>query len=366
MIHQLYEHQVVLDAKAAAELKKKTQKQAILELWHSERKLRITASVMKEVCHRRPITSCTAFVQKKINPKPLNIAGVRYGRTHERDAVSFYLDYHYSRGVAIELRECGLVVDLSLPWLAASPDGIVIDPTQGEGCLEVKCPLSCETINVEEACRKVTAFCLIEQDGYIHLSQSNAYFYQIQTQMHVTKCKWCDFVVWSPLSAPFVQRIEYDSVFMKGAILKAQKFYFEKFLPAVVPHIIMPYSVASSSSVSTAEKSTPAQPILSRSTPQLTEASTMENSTAVNPMTVPLPAAGTSLHCNPAQRSTPQPQLTCKASPDVQIVTVERAKSLSLDSVLGKLHVIKYVVKGDGSCLYHAISHQAGLISKTC
>ena len=24
------------------------------------------------------------------------------------------------------------------------------------------------------------------------------------------------------------------------------------------------------------------------------------------------------------------------------------------------------MVKGDGSCLYHAISHQAGLISKTC
>ena len=262
VIHQLYEHQVVLDAKAAAELEKETRKQAISELWHSEHKLRITASVMKEVCPRRPTTSCTAFVQKKINPKPLNTAAVRYRRTHERDAVSSYLDYHHSRGVAIELRECGLVVDVSLPWLAASPDGIVIDPTQGEGCLEVKCPLSCETINVEEACRrKVTTFCLIEQDGYIHLSKSHAYFYQIQTQMHVTKCKWCDFVVWSPLSAPFVQRVKYDSVFMKGAILKAQKFYFEKFLPAVVPHIIMPSSVASSSSVSTAEESTPAHPL---------------------------------------------------------------------------------------------------------
>ena len=103
-----------------------------------------------------------------------------------------------------------------------------------------------------------------------------------------------------------------------------------------------------------------------RSTTQVTEASTMENSTAVKPMTLLLPAAGTALHCNPAQRSTPQAQLTCKASPDVKIITVERAKSLSLNAVLGKLHVVKYVVKGDGSCLYHAISHQAGLISKTC
>jgi len=39
---------------------------------------------------------------------------------------------------------------------------------------------------------------------------------------------------------------------------------------------------------------------------------------------------------------------------------------MSLDAVLGKLHAVKYAVKGDGSCLYHAISHQAGLISNTC
>ena len=38
---------------------------------------------------------------------------------------------------------------------------------------------------------------------------------------------------------------------------------------------------------------------------------------------------------------------------------------MSLDAVLGTLRVVKYVVKGDCSCLYHAISHQAGLISNT-
>ena len=38
---------------------------------------------------------------------------------------------------------------------------------------------------------------------------------------------------------------------------------------------------------------------------------------------------------------------------------------LSLDHVLQHLHVAKHIVKGDGSCLYHAISHQAGLIPRT-
>ena len=322
-VHLLYECEVVLNTKAAAELEQQTRNQATSELWHSERKLRITASIMKEVCHRKPTTSCIAFVQKKIHPKPLNTVAVHYGRTHESDAISSYLDYYHSRGVAIELRLCGLVVDVSLPWLAASPDGIVMDPKYGEGCLEVKCPLSCETITVKEACRKVTAFCLIEQDGVISLSKFHSYFYQVQTQMHVTNCKWCDFVVWSPLGAPFIQRIEYEAVFMKGAILKAQKFYFEQFLPAVVPHIIMPSSVVSSSSISTTKESTRVQP---KNMQQLIKASAIDNATAVKPVTITLPAAGTGLHCNTVEKSTPRPQTTVTVSPDVQIVTVKTNK----------------------------------------
>ena len=38
VIHLLYEHHVILDAKVAAELEKKTRKQATSELWHSEHK----------------------------------------------------------------------------------------------------------------------------------------------------------------------------------------------------------------------------------------------------------------------------------------------------------------------------------------
>ena len=52
------------------------------------------------------------------------------------------------------------------------------------------------------------------------------YFYQVQTQLHVTGLHWCDFCVWSPIGEPFVQRIEYDKEFMDKALMKAQKFYF--------------------------------------------------------------------------------------------------------------------------------------------
>ena len=312
--HLLYEREVVLDPKAAAELEQQTQKQATSDLWHNERKLRITASIMKEVCHRKPNTSCNAFVQKKLHPKPLNTAAVQYGRAHEQDAISSYLDYYHSRGVAIKLKQCGLVVDALLPWLAASPDGMVMDPNHGEGCLEVKCPLSCQTIPVEEACRKITAFCLLEQDGVMSLSKSHSYFYQIQTHIHVTKCRWCDFVVWSPHGSPFIQRIEYDAAFMKGAISKAQKFYFEQFLPAVVPHIIMPSSVVSSNSVLTAKESTSVQP---KSAQQFVKIRTLDNAPVLKPVS-------TAVHCDPAQKLTSQLQTGNTVSSDVQILTVKQ------------------------------------------
>ena len=121
------------------------------------------------------------------------------------------------------------MVDKTLSWLAVSSDRIVFDPSEKDnkqGCLEVKCPFSCEKKTILEVTRNVPAFCLIEQYGGMFLSKSHAYFYQIQTEMHVTNSKWCDFVVWSPLDQPFIQRIHYDSEFMSNAIVKAQKFQF--------------------------------------------------------------------------------------------------------------------------------------------
>ena len=71
LISQLYENQVVLNLQQAADLEMKTRSQSSSELWHSERNLRITVSIMKEVCHRKANTKCKAFVQKKIDPRPV-------------------------------------------------------------------------------------------------------------------------------------------------------------------------------------------------------------------------------------------------------------------------------------------------------
>ena len=89
------------------------------------------------------------------------------------------------------------------------------------------------------ACKDVPGFSLVLKNNIMSLSKTYAYFYQVQTQMHGTHLAWCDFVVWSPFQDIFIERVCYDPIFMKAAVLKAKELYFEKFLPSVVPCMII-------------------------------------------------------------------------------------------------------------------------------
>ncbi|XP_065899160.1 uncharacterized protein [Dysidea avara] len=242
LVNRLYRNHVCLSPQACVQVEAKTQAQSQSETWHHERKLRITASIMKEVCHRKSSTSCEAFIRKKLGSKSINTPAVRYGQHNETIAVRSYVNYQNKRGIMIQVNSCGLSIDPSTPWLAASPDAIVVDPTQKHpkrGCLEVKCPLSCEKMLFAAACKNISGFCLVQKNGELSLSRTHAYYYQVQTQMHVTHISWCDFVVWSPMQDVFVERVYYDPAFMTTAMSKAQEFYFKKFLPSVVPYIVI-------------------------------------------------------------------------------------------------------------------------------
>ena len=228
---ELYNQHVCVSPNSISEIEKSTRGQYESQKWHHERKLRITASVMKEVCHQRPSTSCTAFIKKKLSSTSIDIPAISYGRKNESQAVSSYVNYQKSIGKFVQIESCGLYVDKVFPWLAASPDAIVTDfskASHSKGCLEIKCPYMCERQTVTDACKNIKGFYLTDVDGRTELSKSHMYFYQVQTQMHVTCLNWCDFCVWSPLGEPFVQRIEYDKAFMDKALTKAQNFLFQQ------------------------------------------------------------------------------------------------------------------------------------------
>ena len=259
LLKELYSNYVCIDHAAIVDLELQTRTQSDSPLWHHERTLHITSSIMKEVCHQKDSTS--SFVSKKLAHKPVDMISTRYGKRREKSAIVSYCNYHKAHGVMISVHLCGLYVDVLIPWLAASLDGIVLDPTQHadrqKGCLEVKCPILCERSLMLDVCKKCFVLSLKEKrrDGivqYTLLLLSNT------DEMHVTKLSWGDFVVWSPLEDPFVQRVYYNKSFMEMAISRAQAFYFKKYLPSVISCMIITptKSLGHSTFVSLVEPST--------------------------------------------------------------------------------------------------------------
>ena len=435
MVDNLYHNHVCLSPEACIQLEASTRMQSCSERWVNERKLRMTASIMKEVCHRKATTSCEAFVRKKLTPRHIDTAAIRYGNDHESTAVKSYVDYQNKHGKVVKVNSCGLSVHPSTPWVAGSPDGIVFDPTEerhNRGCLEVKCPQTCEKVPLTVACRDVSGFCLALNNCEMFLLRSHAYYYQVQTQMYVTQLQWCDFVVWSPVPDIFVERISYDPEFMKTTLRKAQEFYFQRFLPSVVPCMIIsderelqvqPTKVDGynhmTPTVPSGEASTETACISSASMSKTVLPSSITKTVLPSSITKtilpssatktvkPNSVAKTNLPASVIQSisltnaSNPQASVTktiqsisvTKSNPpafvpktiqpisvtnpptsiintdDIKITSITKHNSSPLSSVLQLLNFKKHSVYGDGSCLYHAIAHQAGFIngnSKGC
>jgi len=90
-----------------------------------------------------------------------------------------------------------------------------------------------------EAYNSTASFCFMECSGQMQLSKPHAFYYQIQTQMHVTHLPWCDFVVWSPAQEPFIEHVKYNAGFMTTALRRNRNLYFSKFLPSVLSIILV-------------------------------------------------------------------------------------------------------------------------------
>lgn len=92
------------------------------------------------------------------------------------------------------IRNSGLIVDYSLPFLAATPDGLVAR----NAIVEIKCPHVAKNMTPEEGITSnVIKYCDLK-DGHLHLKVNSFYYYQVQGQLHITSKLICYFCVWTP------------------------------------------------------------------------------------------------------------------------------------------------------------------------
>ena len=123
------------------------------------------------------------------------------------------------------------------PWLAATPDGIVVDPsekTSQQGLLEIKNPHSKRNMTLKEACISGATFCLKEDNKEnvttYSLKRKHDYFFQVQCQMFCVDKEWCDIVVRMEKDM-HIERFYRDKEWWDHQLPKMKAFYSNALLP---------------------------------------------------------------------------------------------------------------------------------------
>ncbi|KAL9980086.1 hypothetical protein ACROYT_G008629 [Oculina patagonica] len=134
-------NKIQVSLQAAQELHAKTIGQANNNLWHEERKYRITASNFGKIMKRKSEPT-PEFIKAICDPIDIsNLSFVKYGRENEGKVADMYVKTMHKEGnTGLRVAEVGLCVNPSLPHLGASLDRVVFDPMSNDkfGGLEIK------------------------------------------------------------------------------------------------------------------------------------------------------------------------------------------------------------------------------------
>ena len=207
--------------------------------WYTERVCRLTASKFGLIAKRREGYMATLVDQLLYSAPPTTAGPLKFGQDNEPIAVSLYEEHMRSKGHLVDVQQTGLQIHQTIPFLAASPDRLVNDPScePSAGLLEVKCMPSISS-QPESHVGKKKGFCLVEDGKSAGLSERHSYFYQIQGQLACTGRSWCDFAIMSRSQDLYVERVWFNDNFWQPVCRRLVRF-FKQFL---VRELIYPAS----------------------------------------------------------------------------------------------------------------------------
>lgn len=211
-----------------------TKQQSNSERWMTERRIRITASVVGGIAKMQKRTKRSTRVKNMLYSNFRGSDATRYGTLMEDKTREHYIQHQQLNGHPnLSTTSSGLVIAQEDPWLAASPDDLVYDPTASppNGLAEYKNPYTSRNLTIAEACGTQKGFCLYtDENSSIHLKTNHGYYYQIQCQMYCVNVEWCDFVVHTEKDI-HIERISRNHQWWDKQLLKLKAFYFEALLP---------------------------------------------------------------------------------------------------------------------------------------
>ena len=225
-------------------LEHETRNQRQSSTWFSARRYRLTSSLFGDILHRQNDTPPDALVLKILKPCQFSSAATDWGIQHEPVAIAEYVKYQHKRGHSnLVVRPSGLFVSKMHPFLGASPDGSVYDPSNPQqplGFVEIKCPYAQRDLTPADACSSPGFCCYLEKrvdaSQQLHLRQNHRYFAQVQGQLAVGLRTWCDFVIYTTKGIS-VERITFDNDYWTGTLLPKLVSFYDN---CVAPEIVSP------------------------------------------------------------------------------------------------------------------------------
>lgn len=218
--------ELTLDEKQIHEVERSTVDQADSWIWKQERAKRLTASNFGRVCNMRLTTDGVKAARSILMTDIGHLSQVAYGRSKEKVAIC-----EAEKVLGCTVKKCGLFVDKTNQWLAASPDGLVNE----DSIIEVKCPSSAyDSTPVDAVINKTIKCCILASNNEIKLKPRHAYMFQIQGQLHITNKEFCYFVIWTPKGIS-IEKIYKDDTFWEEKMYpKLKKFFMDSMLPLLI------------------------------------------------------------------------------------------------------------------------------------
>ena len=156
---QAFKANLEVSPEKAHEIELNTRQQRLCPLWFSMRQYRITSSMFGSVLSRMVNTPSGSLVLRIIRPQNFSTPATKFGIENEKIALEQYVAYQHSHGQPyLVVSPSRLLINSSYPYLGASPDGAVYNPSNIEQPFEIKCPYTNKTHTPTEAC-STSGFC---------------------------------------------------------------------------------------------------------------------------------------------------------------------------------------------------------------
>ncbi|CAN8014721.1 unnamed protein product, partial [Ixodes persulcatus] len=220
-----------LTPELARQLEKNSRQQSKSLLWKAARKNRLTASTFGTA--RTQLSWTAKGLLNLTADKDLSrVRAIKHGITYEPHAVREYEKLLRHLGHDVQTFSCGLVVDPISPWLGASPDRFIFDPTEAtpHGVVEVKCPYSMWLCATPDS---PGFYMAKDASGVYRLNREHKYYYQLLGQVALSNLTWGDFVVYCK-NFIIVERICFSLSDWTKCKEGLDEFYFRTLLPYLI------------------------------------------------------------------------------------------------------------------------------------